>query len=292
MDAAKKKKMMILVVAGQSNAVGYDESPVTAEDLFMLGTGRLFQLGVHGADNLRVMELGVCAQSYQDMRPYGNPANPGVGTKGVHLPLAHALLAMIPEDYGILVISCAYGGSGFTVGEYGAYDTQAMLPAPGVWRWGVQSGYYKGMKDRIAHALSLCDENRFLGVLWCQGEHDSADAAGQKAGFEAMTEDFFASFEAAFPGRVYRGGWNRGIWYNVETVGYWYAQGQCARIWENYRRWNPETYVEIPRGTSSNEKDGTGITAKVRAQHFGGGAYRDVVAPRIAQAMGERLKGE
>ena len=130
-----KEKYMILCVAGQSNAVGYDESPVIAQD--RPDDARVAQLGLYGEDNLRIIPLGVCAQNLQDMRPYGHPSNPGVGTKGIHLPLARLLLKEIPEDYGILVIPCAYGGTGFTVGEFGAYDEASMRPAPGAWRWGV-----------------------------------------------------------------------------------------------------------------------------------------------------------
>ena len=113
---------MILCVAGQSNAVGYDESPVAADALTRVDRTHIAQLGLYGEDNLRVVPLGVCAQNLQDMRPYGHPSNSGVGTKGIHLPLAGCLLDMLPEDYGILVIPCAYGGTGFTVGKFGAYD--------------------------------------------------------------------------------------------------------------------------------------------------------------------------
>lgn len=281
-------KRMILCVAGQSNAVGYDESPVSEEALHGPEEPRIAQLGLYGEDNLRAVPLGVCAQNLQDMRPYGHLSHPGVGTKGIHLPLARLLLPQIPRDYGLLVIACAYGGTGFTVGEWGAYDEAAMRPAPGVWRWGTASNYYRCMRDRIAYALDTGPENRFLGVVWCQGEHDSGDPAGQKRGFEAMTEDFFGFFSARYPGRVYRGDWNRSIWYNVETVAYWYDLPGCRAIWENYRRWSPETYVEIPRSADSNEVNGTGITARVRAQHFGNDAFERVVAPRVAEAMGKR----
>lgn len=286
------RKYMIVCVAGQSNAVGYDESPVTKENEAGMDNPRIRQLGLYGEENLHVIPLGTCAQSYQDMRPFGNPQNPGLGTKGIHLPLARRLLDLIPEDYGLLMISCAYGGSGFTVGEYGPYDENALAPVPGVWRWGVSSNYYRGMKERIAYALDLNPGNRFLGVVWCQGEHDSGDAVGQKAGFEAMTQDFFAHFKKHYPGRVHSGDWDKGIWYAYETVSYWYTQGECAKIWENYRSWNPDTYVEIPRETDSNETNGTGITARIRAAHFGNDAFERVIAPRVAQCMAGRLKGK
>ena len=47
--------------------------------------------------------------------------------------------------------------------------------------------------------------------------------------------------------------------------------------------------MEIPRDTDSNEVNGTGITARVRAQHFGNDAFARVVAPRVAQTMAKRL---
>lgn len=284
------EKYMILCVAGQSNAVGYDESPIPADYAAGIDTERIRQLGFYGEDNLKCVPLGPCAQSFQDMRPFGNPANPGVGTRGIQLPLAGRLLPLLPADYRLLVLSCAYGGTGFTVNELGPYDEAALRPAPGVWRWGVGSNYYRAMRDRIAWALDQNPENRFLGVVWCQGEHDSGDAAGQIAGFDAMTADFFARFSARYPGRVWRGDWNRGIWYNFETVGYWYTQGECPQIWAHYRQWSRETYVEIPRDTHSNEVNGTGITARIRAAHFGDGAFEQVVAPRVVDKMAERLR--
>lgn len=282
---------MILCVAGQSNAVGYDESPIPAGYERQFHTERIRQLGLYGADNLRPIPLGACAQNYQDMRPFSNPQNkaPNLGTKGMHLPLADLLLPYLPPEASLLVVPCAYGGTAFTVGEKGSYNAAELRPEPGIWRWGVDSPYYLAMRSRISFALRLHPENQFLGVVWLQGESDNADAAGQKAGFERMTQDFFDYFSDHFPSRVYRGDWNKDIWYNVETVSHWYSQGQCSQIWANYRAWNPATYVEIPRDTDSNEKNGTGLTSSTRACHFGNDAYLKVVAPRVAAAIGARL---
>lgn len=282
-----KEKYMILCVAGQSNAVGYDESYVPEDYLEQFRRDRIRQLGLYGEDNLKDIPLGVCAQSYQDLRPYSNPENkqPNLGTKGIHLPLANLLLDEIPEDYKILVLPCAYGGCGFTVGEEGTYMKEELRPSEGILRWGVNSPFYLAMKDRISYALDRNEENRFLGVVWIQGEHDNGDGKGQIAGFEKMTEDFFAYFGKKYPERVYKGEWNRNIWYNVETVSYWYSVGDCPKIWEHYREWNQDTYVEIPRTTDSNEVNGTGLTASIRGAHFGNNAYIKVIAPRVAAQM-------
>ena len=143
------------------------------------------------------------------------------------------------------------------------------------------------MKDRIRYLLNLADENQFLGVVWIQGEHDHADAKGQKAGFEKMTEDFFRTMHREYPHRVYRGDWNRDIWFNVETVSYWYTVGECPQIWDNYRGWNEKTYVDIPRTVDSNEVNGTGATAAIRGAHFGNDAFVREVAPRTLKKMVE-----
>lgn len=284
-----QKKYMILCVAGQSNAVGYDESVIPADYCSRFDTGRIFQLGLYGDDNLKAISLGPCAQNFQDMRPFGNPANPGVGTRGIHLPLAHRLLQYIPEGYDILVLPCAYGGTGFTVGEYGTYDAETLRPEPGIWCWGMDSCYYHAMCDRIGYALEWNPENRFLGMVWCQGEWDSENAAGHAVGFDAMTKDFFARMEEKYPHRVYRGSWDKNIWYNMETVAFWHSYHQCPQIWEYYRTWNPGTYVPIPRSTDSNEVNGTGITAKQRSAHFGNDSFDRVIAPAVAAVMSGRF---
>ena len=86
------RKYMVLCVAGQSNAVGYDESVIAQEYLAQFDGHRLFQLGFHGEDNLKILPLGACAQNYQDMRPFGHPDSCQLGTKGIHLPLSQQLL--------------------------------------------------------------------------------------------------------------------------------------------------------------------------------------------------------
>lgn len=104
-----------------------------------------------------------------------------------------------------------------------------------------------------------------------------------------MTADFFSFFSARYPGLVLRGDWNRDIWYNVETVSCWYGVGECARIRDHYRGWNPGTHVEIPRDTDSNAVNGAGLTASLRACHFGNDAYCRVASPRTAEVMLRRL---
>lgn len=297
-------KFVVVCIAGQSNAVGYDESLVNvASKLAYVSrdTKRIKQLGFYGKDNLQIIDLGYCAQSMQDMRVQNRVGETYPGTKGLHLPLANLMLDYIPDDYGILVLPISYGGTGFTSGNDGTYSAELKKPTEAdpkanqggqgtaILKWGTGTAYYQTLRDRIIHALELNNKNLFAGIIWCQGENDMSNAAGHKSGFEAMTELLFNELNAhnggALKTRTPRGTFDRSIWYNMETVSYWYGQGQCQQIWDNYRAWNRDTYIEIPRTTDSNDINGTGTTAGVRAKHYGNNAYQKVVAPRVLQKL-------
>ena len=297
-------KYVVVCVAGQSNAVGYDESPIETNFTYKnLDSNRIKQLGFYGSQNLQIIDLGYCAQNMQDMRKKsdGNPIqdkNGVVGTKGIHLPLANLMLDYIPEDYGVLVLPIAFGGTGFTgsatTGTYSSQDKKPTERGQGegtsIQRWGVGTAYYQTLRDRIIHALTLNEANLFAGIVWCQGENDQNDAAGHKTGFENMTAELFRELNAYDSGslkkRVPKGEWDKDIWYNMETVYDWFRRNQCQTIWNNYKEWNPKTYVEIKStNADSNETNGTRVTANNLADHYGNNAYYRIIAPRVLQKM-------
>ena len=290
-------KFVVVCIAGQSNAVGYDESVV--DDKFTYknrDNNRIKQLGFYGDQNLQLIDLDYCAQSMQDMRNHNRKGQEYAGTKGIHLPLANLMLDYIPEDYGVLMLPISFGGTGFTSGGNGTYSDSLKKPTDTDGRsgngttaqkWGVDTAYYKTLRDRIKHALQLNEANLFAGIVWCQGENDKSNAAGQISGFEAMTAKLFEELNAANLGaRTPKGTWDRDIWYNMETVSYWYSVEQCQQIWDNYKTWNAKTYVEIPRSTESNTPEtGTGQTTSNYPSHYGQNAYQRVIAPRVLQKM-------
>lgn len=287
-------KFVVVCIAGQSNAVGYDESPVDANFTYAnRDTNRIKQLGFYGENNLKIIDLGYCAESMQDMTAHNRPGTETAGTKGIHLPLANLMLDYIPEDYGVLMLPISFGGTGFTSGNVGTYSSELKKPSETgagqgtvVLKWGVDTAYYNTLKDRIIYALNLNEENLFAGIVWCQGENDKTNAAGHYSGFQDMTNALFAALNNAGLGsRVPKGTWDKDIWYNMETVSYWYSQNQCQQIWDNYKAWNPNTYIEIPRDTESNEVNGTGQTTSNYPSHFGNNAYQKVIAPRVLQKM-------
>lgn len=287
-------KYVVVCIAGQSNAVGYDESPVDVKFTYKnINPERIKQLGFYGEDNLQIIDLGYCAQSMQDMTAHNRAGTETAGTKGIHLPLANLMLDYIPDDYGVLMLPISFGGTGFTSGTTGTYSEELMKPTDvgagrgtTVQRWGVDTPYYKTLRDRIIHVLNLNESNLFAGIVWCQGENDKTNAEGHYTGFQAMTEALFRELnDAGLGGRTPKGLFDKDIWYNMETVSYWYSQNQCQQIWDNYKAWNEKTYVEIPRDTESNEINGTGQTTTNYPSHYGNNAYQKVIAPRVLQKM-------
>lgn len=295
-------KWFVVCVAGQSNAIGYDESPVSSVISKNLNPNRIRQLGMYDDHNLQIIELGHHAETYENVSGRKNPATPDkLGPKGVHLPLANLLLDEIPEDYGVLMISTAYGGTGFTKADRSAgvddYNAEKMKPNTaarpnGQYNWGKDSAYFYGMRDRIKFVLDKNPENIFGGVVWIQGEEDHADPTGHKAGFTEMTTEFFRYFneegEGKYKKQVAKRVWDKDLWYNVETVNYFYEELDADKVWANYREFNMKTYVEIPRDTDSNAINGTsGPTTPMAKGHFGNDAYTKVIAPRIFKKMSE-----
>ena len=294
-----EKKYAILVVAGQSNAVGYDESYDTTKATKELYTtnSRVKQLGLYGEDNLKIIELGATAQNFQDMRKFN--------TAGIQLPLGKELLNYIPEDYELVIIPAAYGGTGFTTSnQYGSYNKETKSPTTlGQYKWGVESAYYKTIVDRISYLLDMNDDNYYIGTVWCQGEHDGGNADLQKKEFVEMTDAFFKYFNEKYEGRVGKEGnkeWSKDQWFIYESVPYWTTEGKnptakgVEEIFENYRTWNPKTYVDIEFGDDSsiytNETNGQKVgtaksTSSNQPTHYGNGAFAKLVAPKVIEVM-------
>lgn len=283
-------KYIVLCIAGQSNAIGYDESVIDENYIKKFNTNRIFQLGFFDDKNLQIIPLNEVTHSFQDMRPFSNPSNylENLGTKGIQLPLANLLLKYIPEDYKILVVTCAYGGTGFLSDKTGIYDSENLKPINTKY-WGVESPFYLALKDRLEYVLNLNENNLFLGTIWIQGENDFENSNEHCNKFKKMTDDFFLHFKNKFTNRVYKGNWDKNIWYNVETVSYWYEYEGCKNIWENYKNWNLETYVPIPKETYSNAINGTGITSKNLFSHFGNNSFVDVVSLEVIKAISKRF---
>lgn len=279
----KEDKYAIFVVAGQSNAVGYDES--TVEHEAYTEDSRIFQLGQYGENKNKIIPLGKFAETYQNMSSF---TADGKGTKGIHLPLAKKLLADVPEDYKILVISASYGDTGFRTGGLGTYNSMDDIPTTSL-IWSTESAYYKSMLERLKYALNLNEENKFIGVVWIQGEHDgnANAAANHNVKFTEMADHFIANIQE-FASRTKKGIIDKDIWFNVQSTHFWNTKGQYPQILENYKNWNLSSFVEISTTNDhTNAVNGTGRTSSNRASHFGNNAYATLVAPKVYDKMKE-----
>ena len=277
------EKYAVLVVMGQSNAVGYDESPVVASDY--PEHPRIRQLGIDGVNNLKVIPLQHYAESWQDMRGFTNPANPHLkGTKGIHYHLAKSLLDRIPPDYKLLVITSAYGGTGYGLGSNGTYDAVNMKPVGSSLRWSNTSPYYLALRDRLKMILDRNDSNALLGVVYIQGEADTNPTTWQ-VGYQGVFDSFRSYIRSNYANRTL----GDNYWYFVESSKHWKNQSAYRSVLGHARRMEVAThsYVEIDLNAPTNAVNGTGRTSSVRDSHFGNNAFRDVVAPAVLAKMVE-----
>lgn len=316
-------KYIVIAVAGQSNSVGYDES--TWDDTFRDKTNRIKQLGYYSDDNLKIIELMPCAQNIQNMSniqdttnnlPAGNYGVTRKGTKGIHLPLAQTLLKHIPADYGVLIVPVAYGMTGWKLGNNwlkdGTYDeNKKSLQGSGVnCNWKTSGALYKTLRDRVKHALDLSPENKFAGVVWCQGETEANTNFGANIeGFKELVKQLCTDWKG-YANRTELGVIDQNLFFVHETTGYWRAAPNplatqegiptttvavdARKVWENYKAYLGDTnYVEIPINLKfTNLVNGNypingrnGSTSSAGASHFGNNAFRDYVAPRVAAKM-------
>lgn len=298
-------KYYVVVVAGQSNAVGYDESPIT---VVSADKNRIKQLGYH-TNNKQLIPLGTTAESFQDMRNFGYG-----GTGGIHLPLANLILPRIPSDYGVVVIPAAFGGTGFSSNRSGGYNEDTMKCSGQQAReyaWGVGANQYKAMVDRLKFVLDMNPKNKFIGVVWIQGEQDSTNDNAMNANltqFPQMVDDFCKQMNQNYASRATLGAFSKDNWFNVETTCYWFdsqwgygaaSVERCKKIWGAYEAWNPSTYVKISRDINLTNKarhgpnggtwnPGVRQVSSALPSHFGNGAYEKEVAPKVFEKMKEK----
>lgn len=283
---SQKDRFMVLVVAGQSNASGYDATGIGPEDAT---DPRVFQLsyGLRGAKNLDIIPLTADADDIDD---YVNGATRSL--KGIHLPLAQELLKSLPVDTRILVVPVSCTGTGFKLERpLGDYDEAGMKPnmkqdSRAQLRWGTNSAYYRTMVDRVKYALNLNQDNKFLGVVWCQGEYDRNMTDGHYTAFTDMAQHFFSELNASGLGaRTSFGTFDKRVWYTFSSTSNfmnWYSDSDASVLFSGYKQWNPDGFIHVPFNTPVNPENAGGGSS-----HFGYGSYRKIIAPAVAQCMDE-----
>lgn len=290
-NPSTKKKYLVYVVAGQSNSVGYDESPITQVQVGVM-SDRILQLGYRD-NNLQLVQINPCAQNIQNMSSFTNPSTISGfnGTKGIHLPLGAALLSNLPSDYGVIIIPVAYGSTGFTTANVGTYDAENMMPTDNAsCKWGADTPYYQTIVDRLKYVLDMADiDAKYAGLIWCQGEQDSSvnDAPTNASGWNAMMTKF-ANDMSSYNSKSVFGSFGLQSIYVHEFPAWWFTtyETPAGMICGNYQN-NvlPRNFVKIPRATDSNAVNGTGATSKTKESHFGNNAFSSVIAPAVRDAI-------
>lgn len=278
-------KYMVLVVAGQSNATGYDQSPLDAEDLTT--PARALQLSYRNGpapkQNLSVIPLSWCADDVDARKRQKANESGQFGLKGIHLPLAKELLKHIPADYNVVVVPVSYSSSRFAVVpsmpnlDYGTYNSALMHPndITRYSRWGEQSAFFNTIVDRVKYLLNLDPGNKFLGVVWCQGENDNTNPNYQYTEFTKMAEKILTNLNSGYGSRSAYGAIDKRSWYTYSSCSYWvdWRLGEDATgVFGGYKVWSPDTFIHSPFDLPSNPEGGAGAGK----YHFGKNAFRQI----------------
>ena len=174
-------RIHVFLVAGQSNAVGYNGDPFTSED----------------TSDARILQLSCCrgSTSLPPAQCYLNiSADPLMPCAGAHvsfvMSFARALLPTLAPSDLIVVVPTAISGTGFADNTWTAYTGGGFVPAVA----------------KLRRAWTLLGEGAyakytrlFSGVLWHQGEHDAGDnGAGHVANTTFYLQNDIGPMIAAF----------------------------------------------------------------------------------------------
>lgn len=270
-------KYVVIGVYGQSNAAGYDESPLTKYDI-PVHPDRVLQY----SDSLK--PLTFCAENIQDMSKVeprsgtaaamatdraGNDAFVADGrtqyvmTKGIHLPLANLVCSVIPADYGVIIVPAGDGGKALSSFVAGTDNYNTLL-------------------SRVKAAMDISPDNVFAGIVWCQGEFDAGSTAGSSyaSTFSAMATAFCGEL-SAYVKQGARHDITINDWYCYEWPAY-YKDRDTTGILPAMKSLLGDRYVSVPYDTPHNT---TTYTTTVTEAHFAGNSFRTVIAPRVFDAM-------
>ena len=151
------EKFDIIIVAGQSNAsgcgMGETTTPWIPDDKIMMFNERFTAevVSTSYGDMLEIETTGDCFLTVADERGE-NDDKMAVFALSFAKKYAENNLA---EDRKVLLVQTAIGGTGFARKH-----------------WGVDEKLEKRMYKMVDSALSMNKENRVVGIVWHQGEHD------------------------------------------------------------------------------------------------------------------------
>lgn len=280
------EKFVVVGVNGQSNSVGYDESPLTMFDI-PRDPNRIFQYSnefkplTYMAESIQMMNaVGInnkTAQANDRMTKdawYEEDRATQAKTKGIHLPLANLICDVIPEDYGVIIVPGSVGGQPIAQFQKSAGRTSAA----GVT---LQSNIYTEFVRRLKAAMDLNENNIFCGIVWCQGENNCGNSGDS---YVTALRQLITDTNNELQGYVKRsahGSITENDWYFYEWPVY-YKQRDTGGILQALKLFFGNRYVPIPDETPYNA---TQFTSSIMQAHFADNAFRKTIAPRLFNAM-------
>lgn len=267
-------KFVVVGVTGQSNSVGYDESPLTMFDV-PRDPARIMQYSnslkplTYMAESIQMMNsVGIRNQTAAANERMTKDAwvdeerRTQAKTKGIHLPLANLICDVIPEDYGVLMVPGSYGGLGINSFTKG-------------------SSHYSTFVSRLKAAMNSNEENIFCGIIWCQGENNCGNAGdGYLSTLRQLITDTNNELQD-YVKRSTHGSITEKDWYFYEWPVY-YKNLDTGGILPALKGFFGSRYVPIPDETPHNT---TMFTSGNTEAHFGDNSFRKTIAPRVFNAM-------
>ena len=311
----------VIPLAGQSNGMAYGEG-LPLPQTYDRPDSRIKQLArrstvTPGGDTCAyndVIPADHCLHDVQDMsalnHPHADLSKGQYGTVGQGLHIAKKLLPYIPQNAGILLVSCCRGSSAFTTGADGSFSEVSGASADSS-RWGAGKPLYQDLLSRTRAALAKNPKNKLLAVVWMQGEADLASVSQQHNGlFTAMVQQFRTDL-SPLAAQCVSGNAGTVPWICGDTTYYWkntYAT-QYETVYGAYKNLTTQNIFFVPFLTDENGQNtptnapaedpdivavgyygaasrtqGSFVSTQ-RDSHFSSWARRGVISDRLASAI-------
>ena len=311
----------VIPLAGQSSGMAYGEG-LPLPQTYDRPDSRIKQLArrstvTPGGDTCAyndVIPADHCLHDVQDMsalnHPHADLSKGQYGTVGQGLHIAKKLLPYIPQNAGILLVSCCRGSSAFTTGADGSFSEVSGASADSS-RWGAGKPLYQDLLSRTRAALAKNPKNKLLAVVWMQGEADLASGSQQHNGlFTAMVQQFRTDL-SPLAAQCVSGNAGTVPWICGDTTYYWkntYAT-QYETVYGAYKNLTAQNIFFVPFLTDENGQNtptnapaedpdivavgyygaasrtqGSFVSTQ-RDSHFSSWARRGVISDRLASAI-------
>lgn len=266
------RRSYIVIVAGQSNAVGYDESPHKPSDYEPVPFAyyeQLYPTAQSGYRNAGQVPIRApYADCFQNMRNTTNSA--GGIVKGIHRYIAEKLIGFVPEDYELEIWGYAYGGSGVKTGNAGTVSGVNLPQNSTLWADTGALSIVTGKRLNL-HLKQIQPQSKVMSFVWCLGEFDGranvsvADYAdGLKKTIATIKKQLTNVKETHYLNSAYQidtteaDGKKYPLW--VVYPGpqkYWNTKGTFKQIIQ-WQRENFTNFVELPENLQTNDSNPSG----------------------------------